>query len=136
MYIDNIYRAGFCLTCQICERGSLQEIGEFLAGLGDYPVRERMQKLVTEFKRYYGQLVYENAERAARKYFQIDGKGKYQNPLPIDRYMTLINGKAKPFFFLAFNDLDWVNKKQMKRIQYCTRDTKTSRTPVSVESFV
>ena len=36
MYIDNIYRAGFCLTCQICERGSLQEIGEFLAGLGDY----------------------------------------------------------------------------------------------------
>ncbi len=36
MYIDNIYRAGFCLTCQICDRGSLQEIGEFLDGLSEY----------------------------------------------------------------------------------------------------
>ncbi len=36
MYSDNIYRAEFCLTCQICWCDSLQEIGELLAGLGDY----------------------------------------------------------------------------------------------------
>ena len=36
MYFNNIYRAELCLTCQICDCDSLQEIGEFLDGLSEH----------------------------------------------------------------------------------------------------